>query len=181
MSIWNQIIKPTLVLILVCATVSAALAVTYNLTGVADLGSGYTAEQLSEFSAYALPDADKLTEIKPSFEDESLLNAYKAENGAGIAVIVNQKGYSSNGITMMVGFNPDGEIQGISIVAQSETPGIGDKLANNDAEYLKNFIGSKKGSMYADIVAGATYTSKGIIAGCEVATELFEKLKPEVL
>ncbi len=180
MKIFNQIIKPTLVLTIVCAVISAALALTYNLTGVAELGNGYTPEQLIEFSQKALPEADNLTEITPSFEDENLLFAYKADNDAGFALIVKGKGYSSDGITMMVGLNPDGEVQGIYIVAQGETPGLGDKVANNDAEYLKNFVGNTKDNISADTVAGATRTSNGIIDGVTKATQLFEKLKTEV-
>ena len=181
MKIWHEIIKPTLVLVIVCAVVSGALALTYNLTGVAELGSGYSSEQLIEFSAKALPEADKLTEVKISTEDEALLNVYKAENGAGMAIVLNSKGYSSDGITMMVGLNPDGVIQGVYIIEQTETPGIGDKVANNESDYLEKFVGNKKGEINADTVAGATKTSKGLIAGCEKATELFEQLKGEVL
>ncbi len=180
MKVWTQIIKPTLVLILVCAAISAALALTYNLTGVAELGNGYSKDELKEFSANALPGADALTEVTPSFEDDSLLFAYKADNGAGLALIVNGKGYSSDGITMMVGINPDGEVQGIHIIAQGETPGIGDKVANNEAEYLKNFAGNTKDNVSADTVAGATRTSNGIIDGVTKAVEFYEKLKTEV-
>ena len=181
MKTWHEIIKPTLVLIVVCAVVSGALALTYNLTGVAELGNGYTPDQLTEFSAKALPEADKLTEVKIESEDESLLNVYKAENGAGMAIVLNSKGYSSDGITMMVGLNPDGVIQGIYIINQTETPGIGDKVANNESDYLDQFVGNKQGEVSADTVAGATKTSKGLIAGCEKAAELFAKLKGEVL
>lgn len=181
MKIWHEIIKPTLVLVIVCAVVSGALALTYNLTGVAELGSGYSSEQLVEFSAKALPEADKLTEVKISTEDEALLNVYKAENGAGMAIVLNSKGYSSDGITMMVGLNSDGVIQGVYIIEQTETPGIGDKVANNESDYLEKFVGNKKGEINADTVAGATKTSKGLIAGCEKAAELFEQLKGEVL
>lgn len=175
MKVWTQIIKPTLVLIIVCAVISAALALTYNFTGVSELGNGYSNDQLAEFTANALPEADSLTQIE--FEDENLLFGYKADNGAGLALIVNGKGYSSDGITMMVGFDMNGEVQGIHIIAQGETPGIGDKVANNESDYLKNFVGNTKGNVSADIVAGATRTSNGIIDGVTKATELFEKLK----
>ena len=175
MKVWTQIIKPTLVLVIVCAVISAALAVTYNFTGVAELGNGYTSGEIMEFSADALPKADSLTQIE--FEDENLLFAYKADNGEGLALIVNGKGYSSDGITMMVGFNMNGEVQGIHIIAQSETPGIGDKVANNETEYLENFVGNTKENISADVVSGATRTSNGIIDGVKKATELFEKLK----
>ena len=180
MKVWNQIIKPTLVLIIVCAVISAALAVTYNLTGVANLGKGYSADELKEFSLNALPEADTLTQITPSFEDENLILAYKADNGAGIAVVVKGKGYNSEGITMMVGMNNNGEVQGIHVISHLETSGIGDKVANNESEYLESFKGNTKDNVSADTIAGATRTSNGIIDGVTKATELFEKLKTEV-
>ena len=98
-----------------------------------------------------------------------------------MAIVLNSKGYSSDGITMMVGLNSDGVIQGVYIIEQTETPGIGDKVANNESDYLEKFVGNKKGEINADTVAGATKTSKGLIAGCEKAAELFEQLKGEVL
>nr|WP_283242780.1 FMN-binding protein [Fumia xinanensis] len=81
----------------------------------------------------------------------------------------------------MVGLNADGVIQGVYIINQTETPGIGDKVANNESDYLDQFVGNKQGEISADTVAGATKTSKGLIAGCEKAAELFAKLKGEVL
>lgn len=52
---WD-LIRPTVVLVIVCVVISGLLALTYNLTGVAELSkAGYSTEQLSEFAADALP------------------------------------------------------------------------------------------------------------------------------
>lgn len=61
-----------------------------------------------------------------------------------MAIVLNSKGYSSDGITMMVGLNADGVIQGVYIINQTETPGIGDKVANNESDYLDQFVGNKR-------------------------------------
>ena len=175
---WD-LIRPTFVLVIICLVISAALALTYNLAGVADLANaGYSAEQLAEFSASALPEADELQEVKVSIEDEDFHSAYKAANGAGMAIVVTAKGYDT--MTVMYGFDPDGVLQGVYVVAQEETPGIGDKVAT-DTEYLSRFAGQSAGSFQVDVVAGATKTSNGLINGAKHAFELFGQLKGEVL
>ncbi len=177
---WD-LIRPTFVLVIICLVISAALALTYNLAGVADLANaGYSAEQLAEFSASALPEADELQKVDVSVEDEDFHSVYKAANGAGMAIVVVTKGYNSDGMTVMYGFNPDGVMQGIYVIAQEETPGIGDKVAT-DTEYLSRFAGQSADSFQVDTVAGATKTSTGLINGAKRAFELFEQLKGEVL
>ena len=94
---WD-LIRPTFVLVIICLVISAALALTYNLAGVADLANaGYSAEQLAEFSASALPEADELQKVDVSVEDEDFHSVYKAANGAGMAIVVVTKGYNSDG------------------------------------------------------------------------------------
>ena len=175
---WD-LIRPTVVLVIVCVVISGLLALTYNLTGVAELSkAGYSAEQLSEFAADALPGADQLVEVKPSVEDDALKFVYKAENGAGMALVVITKGY--NEMTVMYGFDVDGILQGVHVIAQEETPGIGDKVVK-DTEYLRQFAGQPGGNIAVDVVAGATKTSSGLRNGAKYAYELFEQLKGEVL
>ncbi|MEG2597347.1 MAG: FMN-binding protein, partial [Oscillospiraceae bacterium] len=169
-----------MILVIICSLISAALALTYNVTGVAELGNGYSKEQLAEYAALALPEADELMEAKFSLEDKQLLHVYKAKNGVGMAIVLVQKGYSSDGITMMVGLDPNGVVQGIATIAQTETPGIGDKVTKNRA-YLDKFVGNTKDTVNVDIIANATKTSKGFINGCKKAMELFDQLKGEVL
>ena len=146
---WD-LIRPTVVLVIVCVVISGLLALTYNLTGVAELSkAGYSTEQLSEFAADALPGADQLVEVKPSVEDDALKFVYKAENGAGMALVVITKGYSE--MTVMYGFDVDGILQGVHVITQEETPGIGDKVVK-DTEYLRQFAGQPGGNIAVDVV-----------------------------
>ena len=176
-----ELIRPTFVLVVICLVISGALALTYNLAGVAELANaGYSAEQLAEFAADALPGAGALEKADVSLEDEDFHSVYKAADGAGMAVVLVTQGYDSGGMTVMYGFDAEGVMQGIHVISQQETPGIGDKVAK-DKEYLGQFSGQSAGDFAVDTVAGATKTSSGLVSGAKRAFELFAQLKEEVL
>ena len=81
---------------------------------------------------------------------------------------------------MMVGFNPDGVIQGVKIIDQHETEGIGTNVVSDEA-FLSQFAGKTADDLSIDVVAGATFTSEGILSGCQKAAELFSSLQSEIL
>lgn len=144
-------------------------------------GEGYSKAELQEYASAALPEADTLKPVKVSSDDEQLLFAYKAENGAGAALVVTAQGYNKKEpITMMVGFNPDGVIQGVKIIDQHETEGIGTNVVADEA-FLSQFVGKTAGDLSIDVVAGATFTSEGILSGCQKAAELYSSLQSEIL
>ena len=50
MKTYQEIIKPTLVLMIIASIIAALLAVTYNVTGVAELANAaYSAEELTQY------------------------------------------------------------------------------------------------------------------------------------
>ncbi len=178
--IWENI-RPTVVLVAVCAIVSGLLAFTYNLAGVAELANAsYTAEQLEEFRAAALPDADELELVPVESEDQALKFVYRAKNDAGLALVLEAHGYDSTKMVIMYGFNPDGVLQGLKIISHNETPGIGESVIK-DTDYLGQYAGQQGSDIQVDTVSNATKTSGGIKKGAEHAYQLFEELKGEVL
>ena len=71
-----ELIRPTAVLVIVCAVISGLLALTYNLAGVAALeNAGYTEEELAEYAAAALPEADRLEQAEVQSEEKALQSA----------------------------------------------------------------------------------------------------------
>jgi len=179
MKTYQEIIKPTLVLMIIASIIAALLAVTYNVTGVAELANAaYSAEEIASFAANALPGSGELTRVDytPAEGEEDLNFVYTSESGA--AIILNSKGYAADGITMMVGINPDGTPAGAHVIKHGETPGIGDKVCADTA-----FIASSAGKIAAgsepDINAGATKSSNGINNGIKRAVELYNKLHGE--
>lgn len=181
---FKEIVKPTLVLVIICAVVAGLLAVTYNVTGVGELGNGLAPDELAEYMPQTMPSATKLVRAKVSVEDPALLGVYKDESGAGIAIHITSKGYSTEPMKMLIGIDTAGAVTGISITESMETNGLGSKAT--DPKYLVNFVG-KSGSVDVqksggeiDAIAGATVTSKGIGAGVNTALQFYELVKGEI-
>ena len=178
-----ELIRPTFVLVVVCAVISGLLALTYNLAGVAELANaGYSEEQLAGYAASALPQADRLEQVEVESENPDLKFVYKAANGAGMAVVLNVKGYDSTRMVIMYGFDPEGVLQGLAVISDNETPGIGKKVIA-DTEYLAQYAGLTEADLNSavDAVSGATKTSDGIRNGARAAFEVFAELSGEVL
>ena len=183
---YKSIIKPTLVLVLIGAIVGGLLAVTYNLTGVAELAmAGLSQEELDTFQPNVLPDASSLERADVSLDDEAFLGAYADEGGSGVAIHVVGKGYE-DGLKLLVGIAGDGTVAGVVVTESGETPGIGSKIAD-DPSFMAQFVGKGSGStaLTADGgeingIAGATYSSRGAANLVTKALEIYEQIKGEV-
>lgn len=181
MKTYEEIVKPTLVLVIIASVIAALLALTYNLAGVAAVANaGYTNEEIAAFAMEALPGADNLSQVEytPGEDDEDIQYIYTASNGTGAAIILNSKGYSSDGIIMMVGINADGTAAGVKVIKHGETPGIGDKVCA-DTAYQAGVVEKLNSGGEPDVVAGASKSSNGIIKGVRRAVEFYETLQKE--
>lgn len=91
----------------------------------------------------------------------------------GVAVEEAAPGFSSD-VRLMVGFNPTtSALTGIKVLAQTETPGLGDKI-DKDPGFVKRFTGKLANPLKGDknpttepstvqTITGATITSKAVI------------------
>ena len=95
---------------------------------------------------------------------------------AGWCVEVTGKGYSSDGIGLIVGISADGKtVLGVKCVSSSETSGIGSKVT--DESYLSAFADSPTdGVSGIDGVSGATRTSRGVKDGIRAAVACVEAI-----
>ena len=96
-----------------------------------------------------------LTEVLPAFEsteeqtltiDELPITVYTARNGgevAGYAVQTMTKQGFNGVVRLMVGFTPDGEVVNVNVLEQSETPGLGTKMADEGNVLLGSIQGQK--------------------------------------
>lgn len=117
-----------------------------------------------------------------SYEDTAVpdygdmpVRAYKVYNGdilIGYCIEVAPSGFGGE-INMMVGFEADRKIKGVSIVSLNETPGLGAKV--KDSGYLSQYVG-KEGALVlkqdVDAIAGATISSRAVLDGVNRATEV---------
>ena len=98
------------------------------------------------------------------------------ENGALIGYCVEAAGKGFGGdIQLMVGYDVEQNIKAVEIIGHSETPGVGDKVKNPD--YLANYQ-EKSGELTlgtdVDKIAGASVSSRGVMAGVNAATKALE-------
>ena len=132
-------------------------AVLFGITLVASAGVGVVNMITEEPIALAKKAATKsaLTEVLPAFEsteeqtltiDELPITVYTARNGgevAGYAVQTMTKQGFNGVVRLMVGFTPDGEVVNVNVLEQSETPGLGTKMADEGNVLLGSIQGQK--------------------------------------
>lgn len=122
--------------------------------------------------------AGKLSKTLPPGQD--VLEATKLFVGLddkgqrmGVAVEEGAPGFSSE-VRLMIGFNPaTTALTGIKVLAQTETPGLGDKI-DKDPTFAQRFVGKLVNPLKGDknpttdpstvqTITGATITSKAVI------------------
>lgn len=132
-------------------------AVLFGITLVASAGVGVvnmiTVEPIAAAKAAATKAA--LTEVLPAFDattsevltiDEMPITVYTATEGGnvtGYAVESMTKQGFGGVIRMMVGFTPEGEVVNVNVLEQTETPGLGTKMADEGNVLLGSVKGQK--------------------------------------
>ena len=121
--------------------------------------------------------------------DAKLLQIYEVPDGSEQRYALKVSSSGSQGtIVMMVGFDKDGRISGVSVVSHSETSGIGTKVVGNESTVsgvgaVDQYRGKSaedyplKIGKGIDAVSGATVTGKGITEGVNAAIAVFQLLK----
>ncbi len=124
-----------------------------------------------------------LKEMFPSmseytFEDD-IYTIYSDGAGVGYAFLAVGKGYGGD-IKILVGFEDETTIKGITIISQSETPGLGSRIAENS--FASKFAGLNIGDValkqdggQVDAITGATISSGAVVDA--VRTTAMEKVK----
>lgn len=182
----DQFTRLAVTLMLISGLASGALA----------LVDSFTAPRIAKAKAAALQRA--LGEALPGAvefkEDPALLASIKREREfaivsavyraagpdgtpAGLVVAVAPRGYGGP-IETMVGIRKDGSVAAVRVLGQSETPGLGSKVA--EEEFLGAFRGAKIGERLAvnkdggriSAVAGATISSRAVTRGVDTALAL---------
>lgn len=172
-STWNDMIKPVVVLLVICLVAGLALAVVNSVT--APIIAEHTeAEKQATYRAL-LPEADSFTDLATTVDGVSA--AMKANNGAGYIVAASAKGYKSS-VTATVAFDNDGNILSLAMDASNETTGIGTRVAGG--EFVDQFSG-KAAEQFdisgVDTVTGATYSSRGAVNAINLAVQAYQEVR----
>ncbi len=174
-------IRYGMILLIICLCASLVLSVTYK----------FTHSRIEAQTAFEEKDA--LDEVFPGatdFEDKVLEGktyylAKKDSKTLGYIIRTETKGYSGT-ITMLVGFDFIGEIKGIEILSQQETPGLGAKIVeirqgDQKPWFLRQFEGKSAPDLdLKDIqaITAATISSKAVLEGVKKSvTDFLLKVK----
>lgn len=172
-------IKPPLILTLICIVISSLLVGAYKLTYVDT--TGVITDKLQE----------GLTELFGEGEYKMLMNEDgTVQNYEGITSIITNEdkeiameltvdGYAKGGLHLLIGFDLDGKLSGISIISIGETPGLGTKVENSS--YQEQFIGKDNSDFKADNLTGATFSSKGMENGVKLAIDTYNEHKEDII
>lgn len=174
----KAILIPTLSLFLICAVVTALLAVTNSVT--ADKIAANEAQSKQESMFAVVPDADTFQEMP----QDVYMGLDAAGNIVGYAISTAANGYGGQ-VKVMTGFDPAGTILGIDVFYNDdETPGLGKNTSN------ESFTGQYKGLTSAgdiavskdradgqtvDAVTSATISSRAVTAAVNEACKIFNE------
>jgi electron transport complex protein RnfG len=192
-STFLYVLRLALTLLLITSCMAAALAGVNALTK--DRITAITKEKTDKAIREVLPDTgfvftDSMEKHQDALKTDIVKTLYTAYNEApsctldgghiiGYAVEVVPSGFDGE-ITMIVGFDTQYKITGISIISHTETAGLGAVAAANNAsgEAFRNQFVGKSGELAVtkdggevDAITGATITSRAVVEGVNAATE----------
>lgn len=138
---FNEKIKPSLVLTLICLIACALLVAAYEATNddgnIGEITEKMTAG-LNEIYGTADGFTMKLNDDGSVYAPEGVTSVLEDANGNTAFEII-ADGYSGGGIHVMVGISSDGAVTGVSVLTLGETPGVGTKV--KEASFLDQFKG----------------------------------------
>ena len=171
-STWNDILKPVVVLTVICLVVSGLLGATNSIT--APIIAENARRAADEARIELLPEATDGFEMVEGVEMDGVTEVYKAKNGVGYTITAFGKGYGGN-VNYMVAFDNDGKIVNLKVLSHEETAGLGSKIEN--PEFLAKFKGTDKELTSGDIdmIGGATISSNASLDAVNTARKAFNQ------
>lgn len=167
----DGMIGPTVILFCICFTITFALAGVYNITApVIEAGELAAAD---EARREVLSGAGSFTQIANVTLPDGVVDAYRADNGAGYVFTSQARGFDGL-VTYVIGMDAGGGVTGISMFDHTETPGLGTKIG--EMEYLRNYYGNVDPDEI-DAVTGATRTSNSLKNSLKQAAQAYELVK----
>lgn len=189
---YKDIVKPALILFVICVAVTFALAFTYNATK--ETIDNQTFEKALKARNEIFPEAGEFLKIEPEkYEDLSeeinIEEVYEAKrDGMVLGYIINiiVQGYGDK-MVVVTGIEEPGRVVKAAIREHAETPGLGSKITElpfisqlngitreDNIRVVKTKVGTKREEINA--VTGATMSSKAVVKAVREALEVFNIL-----
>ncbi|EHM10568.1 electron transport complex, RnfABCDGE type, G subunit [Thermanaerovibrio velox DSM 12556] len=180
----NEKVKLGTILFVITAVTGLVLGAVQQIT--AGPISKTKEAQRQEAFRKTLPEADSFNPVKfpPVSGVQDVQEGRKGGELVGYAVTVSVKGYAGP-VVFVTGIGSDGIIRGISMLSQSETPGLGakasepsfsDQFRGKKAQVLKVVKSAPAKDDEVLAISGATITSRAVTEGVNSAVEVFEKM-----
>lgn len=176
---YENVVKPIVVLVVICLITSTLLAVTNYFTAPIIKAQ----EQQAAYAAYfeVLPGADNFTSVE-GFATTGVEEAVKADNGTGYAFKAVGKGFGGD-VPVIVGVDMNGVITGVSFMQNSETSGFGARLWDGSADgatFAAELTGKSGsvalGSDGVNGLSGATVSSTAVVNAVNSALSCFAEV-----
>ena len=163
----NGLVGPIIILLSICLVVTGAVAATYVYTApiIEEVDRTAAIEARQE----VLPAADDFTRVDAPLP-EGVDEGFRANNGAGYVFRASAKGFGGL-VPFMIGMDADGNVTGIKMLDNNETPGLGSKAG--EADYLSRYYGgADPGGV--DGISGATLTTNALKNALALAREAYQ-------
>ena len=169
---FQEMIKPLLVLVLICLVVSALLGFTNSVTApIVEENERIAAEATRKA---VLAGSGSFTEIECDAEALGITSAYKEDAGKGYVITASRKGYGGQ-VVVTVGIDGSGKVVGLSANVSTETSGVGSKAGL--PAYTDKYIGLSGSAAGVDTISGATYSSTAVRNGVTAALAAYDAIK----
>lgn len=168
-SLWSSVLKPAVVLVVICTIVGFLLGTVNNLT-LPTIMANREARAWATYSSL-IPEASDFVALE--CDVPGVTACMEAADDRGFAITAQAKGYSSQ-VPMAVAFDDEGVITNVIGMDNTETPGLGTKV--KDAAFTDQFIGRAAEPMTLDdidAITGATISSKAALAALNEAIEAY--------
>ncbi|MBR6549288.1 MAG: FMN-binding protein [Clostridia bacterium] len=164
----KDLLRPTLILVLICVVVTAALSVTNYFTKDT---IALQKQQAVETAMKQLIPNGEYTDLSG---ERSFYSAKVGGKEAGYIAITQAMGYKDY-IQVMTAFDITGRVMGVNIIdCADESPGIGQKVGT-DQVFQKQFVGITQTGEATDAITGATISSKGVQKAVDMAIERMQQ------
>ncbi len=183
----NNFIKLAGVLLIISAVSAGVLAWLNDFTKDRIEQNDLSASMSPEVIQAVVPGADTFV----PFEDTALVESIKAENARFIDMLTpvdgsgNSMGYVVQTLStvpgyggdmeLYVGIGQDGKITGLSVIAHSETSGLGSRTTEPD--FWKQFVGKDAGAEITDFdaISGVTRSSTSFLSAVNNAIDVYSQ------
>jgi electron transport complex protein RnfG len=176
---WESTVKPILVLSVISLVVSLLLAVVNSMTAPVIEANA----NASTYAAYVevMPTVSSTGDLEAitNYTVANVTGAVRATDGS-IAIKAEESGFDGGILTVILGFDANGDVTGVYVDAINQTSGIGSHVADDDVK--NQFVGLNASSNVTmgegglDGYSGATFSSKALFAAVNDCIDAYNEV-----